>query len=236
MKRNRRLMVGLILGLVAPALVAAGEDGVSGFVDRMVAGLKATPVDCPEGASESGWSVTCAVSDLKPKKLKSQWNRLIAAEADSTEWLRTTSGWSTHGGQLRTEHVYAGTPIVVLADAEGPDLRIAAMDVRARCGDRDSVEGRPLYRVELDDVATPERTSFVKPEVVTGRPRPGTFTARVLILRDGSVGGLCPLTASALTRQEQTSIVDAVAQWKYAPAVKDGEPVDVVWTLVLEYE
>jgi hypothetical protein len=232
---NLKGVLGLALGALAPTLLVAGEDPVRGFADRMLAGLEASPVTCPRTTVEDGWIVTCAESDLKPRRLKAQWGRLIRGGAQATEWLTTVSNWSTHDGQLRREYVYAGTPVVVLADKEGPDLRIAAMDLGRRCGDQDTVAGRPLYRVELDDVSQPERTTALNPKVRAGRRQPGWLTVRVTILQDGTVGGVCALSTHGFSEREQQSILSAYAESEYERARRDGEPVDVVWTLTAHF-
>jgi TonB family protein len=70
------------------------------------------------------------------------------------------------------------------------------------------------------------------PDVARQAGVEGTVTLRVEIGADGSVQDIEPVSGPPLLERAAT---EAVAQWRYAPTLVDGNPVNVVTTVSVEF-
>ncbi len=60
----------------------------------------------------------------------------------------------------------------------------------------------------------------------------GDVTLRIFVARDGSIRGITPISGPPVLAR---AAMRAVEQWRYAPAIVDGRPVDVVTTVRLAF-
>lgn len=63
----------------------------------------------------------------------------------------------------------------------------------------------------------------------------GRVILEAIIRRDGAVGAARVLRAPAHDLGFEQAALDAVLQWHYEPAMKDGKPVDIYFTVVVEF-
>ncbi len=95
--------------------------------------------------------------------------------------------------------------------------------------------GNPIV---IDDTVTPPRlTNKVKPaypEVLRLARKEGKVILQAVIAEDGSVEHVEVLRSSNAGFEE--SAIEAIRQWRYEPATKDGKPISVYFTVVVEYE
>ena len=71
------------------------------------------------------------------------------------------------------------------------------------------------------------------PESARSRSAQGTILLQGVILTDGSLGGLKVL--SPPDAELADAAMDAVKQWRYQPALLNGQPVEVVTTIAVNY-
>jgi TonB family protein len=130
----------------------------------------------------------------------------------------------------------------------GKSLRQALVEVGSETGIYYDIETDGALVVLVPAIAgengvtSPERiVEAYVPPVYPEEARKAGVQARVFLQAvvgtDGSVGDLTVLKAERpdFPAFEQNA-VDAVAQWRYRPATKDGKPVLVYMTLIVEYK
>jgi TonB family protein len=61
----------------------------------------------------------------------------------------------------------------------------------------------------------------------------GRVILRAMVAKDGTVGQVAPVTSPDPLLSE--AAVAAVQKWRYKPALKDGQPVDVYFTVIVEF-
>ena len=72
------------------------------------------------------------------------------------------------------------------------------------------------------------------PETARSRSAQGTILLQGVILTDGSLGGLRVL--SAPDAELADAAMDAVKQWRYRPTLLNGQPVEIVTTIAVNYQ
>jgi TonB family protein len=63
----------------------------------------------------------------------------------------------------------------------------------------------------------------------------GQVILQAIVKRDGSIGDISVIHANRPNLGFEDAAIAAVRQWRYEPAQKDGEPVDVYFTLVIDF-
>jgi TonB family protein len=71
------------------------------------------------------------------------------------------------------------------------------------------------------------------PEKARSEGREGTVNLTAVILKDGTIGGLTPMPDSDPELAE--AAMDAVRQWQYSPTLLNGEPVEVVTSISVNF-
>ncbi|MBI3695035.1 MAG: TonB family protein [Acidobacteria bacterium] len=72
------------------------------------------------------------------------------------------------------------------------------------------------------------------PESARARGAQGTILLQAVMLTDGSLDGLRVLSAPDAELAE--AAMDAVKQWRYRPTLLNGQPVEVVTTIAINYQ
>jgi protein TonB len=91
------------------------------------------------------------------------------------------------------------------------------------------------------DVTNPERIddSYVRPEYPEKARRArveGQVILQAVVHRDGSVGEIEVLQIQPPGLGFGTAAIDAVSAWRYRPARQNGKPVDVYFTIIVDFE
>ncbi len=90
----------------------------------------------------------------------------------------------------------------------------------------------------IGGVSEPERTSMVEPDYpeLARRARiEGKVILRAIIRKDGSVSDIEVLKEPAANLGFAAAAKNAVKQWRYRPATQNGRPVDVYFTVVVNF-
>jgi protein TonB len=93
----------------------------------------------------------------------------------------------------------------------------------------------------VEGVTSPVRieSSAIKPvypEIARVARVEGRVIVQAVILRDGSVADVEILSCNRPNMGFEESAIDAVKQWRYQPAMQGDRPVDVYFTVVVEFD
>lgn len=96
----------------------------------------------------------------------------------------------------------------------------------------------PLATEEGDEVTYPVRieSSVVRPvypEIARKARMEGTVILQCVIKKDGTVGEICVVDHS--NKMFDAPAIDALRQWRYKPAEVDGQPLDVLMIVVVDF-
>jgi protein TonB len=73
------------------------------------------------------------------------------------------------------------------------------------------------------------------PELARKAKVTGNVILEAVVRKDGTVGDVKVLRSPGANLGFEESAVDAVRQWRYKPGVQNGRPVDVYFTIVVEF-
>ena len=133
------------------------------------------------------------------------------------------------------------TPVVSVAFSD-QSMEDVLANLHARYGlllrapGPDRLEVRAPVAPGLAGVGTPSIKQQKKPEADTSTPHRlfGKVVLQVVVCEDGKVGAVAVAPGT-----EQPALIDrateAVREWTYAPALKEGKPVAVSFTTVVEF-
>lgn len=76
----------------------------------------------------------------------------------------------------------------------------------------------------------------VYPELARKSRLPGSVILQAIILRDGSVGAITVLRSTPPGVGFEDAAIEAVRQWRYEPATQFGVPVEVYFTVLVNFE
>ena len=64
----------------------------------------------------------------------------------------------------------------------------------------------------------------------------GSVILEAVVLKDGTVSNIKVLRTPRRGMGFEEAAIDAVKQWRFRPALQNGQPVDVYFTVVVEFE
>jgi len=73
------------------------------------------------------------------------------------------------------------------------------------------------------------------PELARKAKVTGNVILEAVVAKDGTVGDVKVLRSPGANLGFEESAIDAVRQWRYKPGVQNGRPVDVYFTIVVEF-
>jgi protein TonB len=76
----------------------------------------------------------------------------------------------------------------------------------------------------------------VYPELARKAKVEGTVILEAIVTREGHVGALKVLRAPQANLGFEEAAMSAVRQWRYQPGVQDGKPMDVYFTIVVDFD
>jgi TonB family protein len=97
--------------------------------------------------------------------------------------------------------------------------------------------GQPLY-AGVGGVSNPELISKkqpIYPEIARKAKVSGQVILQVVVRKDGSVGDISVLRSPGSKFGFDEAAIAAVKQWRYKPAQQNGKPVDVYFTVVVDF-
>ena len=76
----------------------------------------------------------------------------------------------------------------------------------------------------------------VYPELARKAEVTGSVILEAVVRKDGTVDGLKVLRSPGVNLGFEEAAIDAVSQWRYQPGTQNGQPVDVYFTIVVEFK
>jgi TonB family protein len=147
----------------------------------------------------------------------------IGPPTDSEEQKReVTHKWQSETATIR---------LSLFKEKDGWSVRIGALWPDAR---------RPLL-AGVGNVSNPRfipesRVEPVFPKEAREKKIEGNVILQAVVLKDGTVAGVEVLNCSRPGFGFEEAAIAAVSEWRYEPALMDGEPVDVYFTIFLDFK
>jgi TonB family protein len=176
----------------------------------------------------------------KGSGLVEQWDFFTHASDEEPRFQVPWRNWRRYGSKLLSadrgpgQHtgiaVFDSVPEEGLTSPEAIDL--GAME-SARTGD---LAEAPIYTVE-GDVMKPEVSLSVDPEYTVTAAKAGIegqVVLRAVIGADGSIRDAWVI--QPLEEDLDRAALDAVRQWKFDPATRAGQPVEVYYNLTINFQ
>lgn len=252
MRGESKRRISCIVVLLVGALCARSSQGAED-ADRLVAyildALEAGQVHCdPADLVEyPGRRVVCASYHGAFSGLKSDWEQVLR-HTDLPFPIETDDAWTFKKGAYRIAYTQGeDLDLLVAFDAETRNLRFAynEPDVdpyggAATRGPLDLCRAGPAPRMAgfggvsipklIEETrAEPLRSSRAQAERVVGHA-----TLEIVVRKDGTVREVTALSATPEGYDFGASAEQAVRQWKFEPAMFEGQAVDAAMNLKVE--
>ena len=214
------LLLLLAITSLGPGQALAGD--VETVVQEMLEGIGAQVVDCPATEVPYARERVCAQFSPTLYAFRSQWNERMDA-AQPASLAESLGDWTMDWGTCCYRDYRVG---------EG-SFRVT-LDFHARQAGIIFTEDRPLSTVvskpTVVDRSEPRYPTQAKKEKITGR-----VAVEVVVGSDGSVNDTKLVWACPQGYELETAAVDAVREWKFDPAIKDGQPVEASTVVVVDF-
>lgn len=254
MPRTHRLLVLALLASLLPGLVStagAAVEDAERFAKQMLDYVGVVPLSCPDEVKQRypDRVVVCAVYGGHFSSWKSEWQFHLERHNVEGE-PKPGSSWTLSKGLYTRDFIIEDlelrvsfnktTHLVVMAyvvegeedavPAEGPTL--AGLDPGAP---------PPPRMAGFGGVSAPTliEESRVEPEYpVEAREFrvEGKVALQVVVYKDGSIGPITVLSQRPDDRGFAEAAAIAVQEWRYEPALFEGQPVDVTLPVYVDFK
>jgi len=241
--RLARRLLGMAAAHLRPgaeAMLEALEQTTSGSaLDRTLA----------EDAYKKGWYATAAYEwqrQARRGKPEAQF-RLARSYVDgfgvaqdptrAYQWAALAASWGYQSAAELTLELSTALGEEQRAQADQSEFDWRGVEWAPLCPDCSSLPHASDKTIEPPRVIPESRVEPHFPQSAqTARTR-GLVTLETVVGRDGSVVHLRVLSSDNPAKYDfENSALTAVHQWRYLPATKDGEPVDVLLTVPITFE
>jgi TonB family protein len=245
--RTRRLAISAFLFCLSCPLASFGQSADPVVVDvarSMLESLGAEATHCPDTCGANLW--ICGDYSKRSKVLVREWtdaedrHPMLAPDPDA--WYgRGEHGlfrtWSVAGTDMRVyyrqKHARIEIVIPLRFDEEPEPERSPAFAQEGAVG--------PPLMAGVGNVTNPRlipdsKVDACYPELARRARLEGTVILQAIIRTDGTVEDVEVLRSSRPNVGFEEEAVGVVRMWRYEPAVQDGRPVDVFFTVVIQFE
>lgn len=206
----------------------------------VVVALAVSVVPQPPVAAGAARPVGEGLNELQDADLEVMFNFKQVPASKVLEKLNKTTGVEFHWAEDPPDRLIdIDLPRTPLAEALKQLGLVAGL--RYRVMDSHSVEVRPIVLVGTDGVTMPKLIASAKvkpvyPKRARDERTEGRVILQAVIEASGRVGDIEVLKTEPPGYEEfAVSAVEAVGQWRYEPARRDGVPVDVVFTIRINF-
>jgi TonB family protein len=232
--RNRTVILALFL---LPALfgtaVHASEESVAAFLKSALATLPVTAEPCRElyGGSSSRTNFQCARPLTDFEGFRDAWEATVTDSAKVTELPVSLAEWQTQAGGRIRWYSLGDRWLVVTWDQNSRQVIFGypKEDGRAVPLTRAVSQPRRLPINTTEDAQRREARVGLKADAQ------GLVVLHGLIGTTGLVEGVEVLGAVPRHRGLEEAATQAIRRWRYAPAVKDGQPVAIELSVTFTY-
>ena len=248
--RRVRCKIWLLISVLAVVPAYADEE-----VDRLIAylldALESRQTACAESqlAEYAGQRLVCGDYDTSFSGLKSDWEQVMHHSRLPLP-ISTENAWTYRDGAFRITYTYGPDRELRIAfDPKNKTLQFAyhEADVDPYAGTTPAANDGPL---DLGQHQSPRMAGFggvSMPKLIEeSRVEPlrsirahiervaGTATLEIVVQEDGTVRDVVVLSATPAGYDFDVSALDAVRQWRFEPALFEGQPIAAVINLTVE--
>ncbi len=233
------------------ALLAApvqAEEEVDLLIAYILDALEADQVACPAPIPSEleGMRVVCGAYEASFSQLKSDWD-LILRHTKIPIPISLDEPWTFRHSAYRASYTHGGDrKLHVSLDMNRDLLRfayreqevdpyaVAAPDRPLDTGRRDNPRLAGFGGVSMPKVLEESRVEPLRSFRAQAERVMGLATLEVVVEKDGTVRRVLALAAKPEGYDFETSAVEAVKQWRFEPALFEGEPVVALVNLTVE--
>ncbi len=236
------------LGLIATIAclssqpVAAETTDAGTVADALLEAVGAEPATCWSENVAVSFERHCGIFPGDMEQFKKRWKRamrgreeLSATLTKGGEWKKTSSktlcyrDYELFGRWLRILYVRASEQLGKIEVHYSPEG-----SAEAPSADGPLIAG--IGEVSKPVLIQASKVAPEYPELARVTRSEGHVIMQAVILRDGTVADLEILRAVPIGLGMLDAAVEAVSQWRYEPAKLNGEPVDVYFTVFVEFK
>jgi TonB family protein len=245
--RLRILQLAALPVLLATAslLPIQAKQPAEEFTRFMFGHLRAGILDCPHDlpGDHAGRSIRCATYNSTFDYFKSQWEVNLERH-DLPGRVRELSHWTLSGGRYEAEYEVEDQKVTVIFEMERglllaiyhPGEEVDSDDLSERLPSaRNTLHIAGFGGVTLPRVIVESRVEPEYPEDAKRDGMKGSVTLSITVNEDGSVSEVTVLSSRPEDRGFGEAALEAVRQWRYEPALFDGEPVAAKHTVIVEF-
>jgi len=240
-----------LLLLVAPAW-SEEPEGPGGLVRGILREIGAAVEPCPQEVTDAfvDREVVCGVYAKGYSQFRLDWDTSLD-RYDVRSRLTPASPWALRAGRYVRDYEAGDLKLTVAFDAEsgrlvtaftlpdpGPENGppVPGGVTSAGSAPRAGVAMAGFGGVSLPLLIPESRVEPALPRRAAEMGIRGVVTLQVLVRRDGSVGEVRVLRVEPPGWGFEEAASNAVGQWRYEPARREGEPVDAWFTVLYEFE
>ena len=232
-------------------LPAYGDKEVDLLIAYLLDALESRQTVCAESwlAEYAGQRLVCGNYDASFSALKSDWDQVMRHSRLPIP-ISTENAWTYRDGAFRITYTHsADRELHVTFDPKNESLQFAyrEADVDPYAGPTRAANDGPLdlgkhqipRMAGFGGVSIPKLIEESKVEPLRSMRAEvervaGTALLEIVVQTDGTVRNVVVLSAAPAGYDFDVSALDAVRQWKFEPALFEGQPVDAVINLTVE--
>ena len=248
--RRVRLQIWLLVSALVVVPVYADKE-VDLLIAYLLDALESRQTECTDSqlAEYAEQRLVCGDYDASFSALKSDWEQVMRHTRLPIP-ISTEDAWTYRDGAFRIMYTHGGDrELHVLFDPKKKKLQFAyhEADVDPYAGKTRAANDGPL---DLGERPPPRVAGFggvsVPRVIEESRVEPlrslrarvervaGTVTLEIVVQKDGTVRNVVALSAAPDGYDFDVSALEAVRQWRFEPALFEGEPIDAVLNLTVE--
>lgn len=229
---------GLVVPLLPMAVLVvlhpshASEENAAAFTRAVLEQLSAPIVPCKGSVEGTGPGVVtlCAQWKSDVESFKQAWNAAVDSTRSATLNAKSLSDWQNQvGGRIRWYALQDKWVVATLDSAR--QIRVTypkdVPDVLAMHPSITPPRRVPTVQTEADQRRDARRG--VRPEAT------GVVVMSAVILKNGTVGNIEVLDCLPRRSGLEQAAINALKNWRYEPATKDGFPVSVALVSAFTY-
>jgi TonB family protein len=225
-------LLPLVFPTVGPA--RAIEPDAETMVHAMLDGTGAEVVDCPVVNVPYAREHLCVKHPSTLHSFRQEWDDYLPEVIDvrsRDSWSDWTMDWGTC---CYRDHRVAGGGLRVTLDFHANLVSI----VHGASGSISSDGTNAIPRAGSAGISEPvilEREKPVYPKEAKKQKIAGKVALEVVVQREGTVGDLGLIWACPQGYGLEEAAAETVRQWRFEPAMRDGEPVDASTVVFVEF-
>ncbi len=226
------------IGAISPS--RASVDELQQASERLFAALQLVEVACPSDTAidRPSRNLLCGSTDLKAREFMRKADELLAEPSRIGVSAVVKNKWDKFDGIFRQYYEIGERFIGLAYYPKSKTVVIQYPEYFAVCG----APGAPALQpdespagVEPPVLEPKTKTSPLYPEIGRLGRVQGKMVLQAVVGTDGVLKDVCVVRGMGKHLGFEYAAVQAVKSWRYAPARRNGEPVEFVMKIVVEF-